>query len=73
MENFKEEALKRSTHKPVCWFRYVDNTFVTWPHGLEKLDDFLLHLNSIHTKSNSPRRRRQMATFPSWILLFAGD
>jgi hypothetical protein len=49
MEVFEEEALKRAAYKPLCWFRYVDDTFVIWPHGRQKLDDFLLHLNNIHT------------------------
>jgi hypothetical protein len=32
------------------WFRYVDDTFVIWPHGQEKLEDFLNHLNGLHNK-----------------------
>jgi len=34
----------------VCWFRYVDDTFVIWPHGQEKLTEFLNHLNRLHNK-----------------------
>jgi hypothetical protein len=30
-------ALEQMTHKPVCWFRYVDDIFVIWPHGKETL------------------------------------
>jgi hypothetical protein len=26
----------------------VEDTFVIWPHGPDKLNDFLIHLNSIH-------------------------
>jgi hypothetical protein len=48
MENFEEEALKRATHKPLFWFRYVDDTFAIWPHGWKKLDDFHRLLNSVH-------------------------
>jgi hypothetical protein len=29
------------------WLRYVDDTFVVWPHGLSRLQDFLSHLNSL--------------------------
>jgi hypothetical protein len=47
MSHFEELALDSSTYKPSCWFRYVDDTFVIWPHGLNTLQDFLLHLNSI--------------------------
>ena len=38
MDAFKERALKQATHKPLCWFRYMDDTFVIWPHGPEKLE-----------------------------------
>ena len=30
------------------WLRYVDDTFVVWPHGQEKLDSFHKHLNTQH-------------------------
>jgi hypothetical protein len=48
MEDFEERALDLATHNSLCWFRYVDDTSVIWPHGPDKLKDFLNHLNSIH-------------------------
>jgi hypothetical protein len=49
MEYFEEMALETATHKPLCWFRYVDDdTFVIWPHGPGKLAEFLDHLNGVH-------------------------
>jgi hypothetical protein len=48
--NFEERALKQAIHKPLCWFRYVDDTFVIWPQGTEKLERFLDHLNGLHRK-----------------------
>jgi hypothetical protein len=48
MEDFEEMALGRASHKPLCWFCYVDDTFVIWPHGPDRLRDFLDHLNSVH-------------------------
>ncbi|XP_077778802.1 uncharacterized protein LOC144326219 [Podarcis muralis] len=50
MEHFETNALDKSEHKPKLWLRYVDDTFVIWPHGKEKLDSFLTHLNSLHPK-----------------------
>jgi hypothetical protein len=47
-EHFEETALEGATHKPLCWFRYVDDTFVIWLHDPSKLSEFLDHLNSIH-------------------------
>ena len=48
MEDFEMKAIEKATHKPDCWYRYVDDTFVIWSHGKEKLMDFLKHLNGIH-------------------------
>ena len=50
MEDFESKALQSATHRPTCWFQYVDDTFVVWPHGQEKLTDFLTHLYSLNSK-----------------------
>jgi hypothetical protein len=47
MEDFEEVALSRATYNPTCWFCYVDDTFVIWPHGLEELNNFLNHFRNI--------------------------
>ncbi|PNF41399.1 hypothetical protein B7P43_G14428 [Cryptotermes secundus] len=48
MKYFEERALDLAPLKPRCWFRYVDDTFVIWPHGPDNLKGFLNHLNSIN-------------------------
>ena len=50
MEDFEKKAIEQATHKPVCWFRYIDDTLVIWPHGQETLTEFLDHLNGLHNK-----------------------
>ena len=50
MEEFEKKAIEQVTHKPACWLRYVDDTFIIWPHGQEKLTEFLSHLNRLHKK-----------------------
>jgi hypothetical protein len=47
MEHFEKFALDSAQHKPSVWLRYVDDTFVVWPHGPSRLQDFLNHLNSL--------------------------
>jgi hypothetical protein len=47
MVNYEKAALS-ALLKSRCWFRYVDDTFVIWPHDPGKLKDFLHRLNSIH-------------------------
>jgi hypothetical protein len=43
--DFVEMALDRAAHELLCWFRYVDDTFVIWPQDHDRLRDFLDHLN----------------------------
>lgn len=47
MEDFEQKAIASSTVKPEVWLRYVDDTFVIWSHGKQKLDEFTDHLNNI--------------------------
>jgi hypothetical protein len=49
MEDY-EKAARESPPPliPRCWFRYVDDTVVSWQHGPDNLKDFPHHLNSIH-------------------------
>ena len=35
---------------PKLWLRYVDDTFVLWPHGQKRLEEFHDHLNKHHHK-----------------------
>jgi hypothetical protein len=50
MEGFEKKAVEQVTHKPVCLFRYVGDTFIIWPHGQEKLTEFLNHLSRLRNK-----------------------
>jgi hypothetical protein len=47
MEHFEKLALGSVEHKPSLWLRYVNDIFVIWPHGPERLQSFLIHLNSL--------------------------
>ena len=48
MEDFEHRALASAQYKPSHFFRYVDDTFVIWPHGNQQLGEFLRHLNNQH-------------------------
>jgi hypothetical protein len=57
MEDVEKEVLEQVTHKPICWFQYVDDTFVIWPHVREKLTEFLTHLIGFHTNIRFPMQK----------------
>lgn len=50
MDHFEVKALSSAPLKPRKWVRYVDDTFVVWPHGAEELTNFLNHLNGVHER-----------------------
>jgi hypothetical protein len=50
--SFEKKVMGQVEHKPICWFRYVDDTFVIWPHDQEKLTEFLNHLNGLHNNDD---------------------
>jgi len=69
MENFEKKAIEHATHNPVCWFGYVDNTFDIWPHGQEKLTEFLNHRNGLHKKIQfTMEKKKKKANFHFWTL-----
>ncbi|KAG8233585.1 hypothetical protein J437_LFUL000996 [Ladona fulva] len=49
---------------PKCFSRYVDDAFVIWKHGREKLRDFLNHLNSRHSNITFTMEIEEEGHFP---------
>ena len=47
MEFFEDTAINTSELKPELWYRYVDDTFVIWRHGIDELRKFLSHINGL--------------------------
>ena len=48
MSELEETFLASSPLKPFVWWRYIDDIFMIWQHGEEKLKDFLKELNNCH-------------------------
>ncbi|XP_030838373.1 uncharacterized protein LOC115922810 [Strongylocentrotus purpuratus] len=67
MEHLEHQALKSADKSPSLWLRYVDDTFVIWPHSTPDLHQFLDHINNQHPsikftmETDSPR---QLNPFP---------
>lgn len=48
MHKIEEGFLKTTTLKPTIWKRFIDDIFMIWPHGKDKLQIFIEQLNSYH-------------------------
>ena len=49
MGRFEQNALDHAPHSPLIWWRYIDDIFLLWTHGEEKLNEFIDYLNSLHS------------------------
>lgn len=48
MAQLEENALLTAKHKPLIWWRYIDDIFIIWTHGPALLQSFLGFLNEQH-------------------------
>ena len=62
MGDLKERILQNFSFKPLVWWRYIDDIFLLWQHGEEKLKEFLDILNGYHPsiKFTSKCSRKQI-------------
>ena len=58
MESFERRALSSAKVTPTMWRRYVDDTFVLWPHSAEQLEEFHMHLNQQHPQIQFTREEK---------------
>ena len=49
MGDLEEKLLAQFPLKPYLWWRYIDDIFMVWIHGEDKLEDFINHINSLHS------------------------
>ena len=41
MGDLERSALDKTAYKPLVWWRYIDDIFLIWTHGPDKLTDFI--------------------------------
>ena len=49
MGDLEEKLLAQVPLKPYLWWRYIDDNFMVSTHGEDKLEDFINHINSLHS------------------------
>jgi hypothetical protein len=69
MEHFEQLAVDSAQDKSSLWLRYVDDTFVIWPHGAEGIQNFLNHLNSLRPAIQFTMETESEGTTPSLDVL----
>ena len=47
MGEFEKNAISGYADKPYLWYRYIDDIFMVWTHGEDKLNNFITYLNNI--------------------------
>ena len=63
MEYFKEMTLGSTSLKPSMWLRYIDDTFILWPHQ-EDVQILLDHVNSIQPSIQFSMEKKQDNKLP---------
>ena len=63
MEYFEEMALGSTSLKPSMWLRYIDDTFILWPHQ-EDVKILLDHANSIRPSIQFTMEKEQDNKLP---------
>ena len=48
MDKFEQKALQSAPLKPFYYGRFIDDIFMIWEHGIDKLKEFVDHMNSQH-------------------------
>ena len=61
--------------QPSLWLRYVDDTFIIWPHGEQNLQCFHAHLNqmSVNIESTIEKKEERRLAFLDVLVTRSGD
>ena len=50
MGYLEDKILNYPVEKPLVWWQYIDDIFIIWQHGEEKLTEFLKIFNNCHPR-----------------------
>ena len=60
MDRLERGLIENAEVKPRIWWRYIDDIFIVWTEGEEKLRRFIVTLTTCMRRSNSPTNGRNM-------------
>ena len=49
MVELEENCLSGYPYKPLAYYRYIDDIFIIWSHGLDFLHNFINSINNLHS------------------------
>ena len=49
LAELEDNFLSGYPYKPLAYYRYIDDIFIIWPHGLDLLDNFINSINKQHS------------------------
>ena len=69
MSSLEEDMLNSCEVKPWIWYRYIDDVFFIWTHGVEKLCSFVEYVNSYHQtiKSTTEKSRGSVSYLDAFV------
>ena len=48
MDRLERPLIQNAEVRPRIWWRYIDDIFIVWTEGEEKLNEFIDHINNAH-------------------------
>ena len=49
MSHLEEKYVYSHDNQPLLWKRFIDDMFLIWTHAMDKLMQFITHLNQSHS------------------------
>ena len=70
MGDLEQKILAQSPLKSLVWWCYIDDILMIWPHGEEKLNEFVNLLYSSHEDISSPMKFHSLKSTFSMSLCY---
>ena len=74
MGRFEQQFRQTQNKLPLVWWRYIDDVFAIWTHGVPSLNVFLRELNNYHTtiKFTADWSAQEVTFLDTWVYIKTG-